>query len=229
MNARFRFSAISIPVPESGFLDSRFQEPSLSAPSRWSKKYRGPSRNMSRTHFNLIAPNRRLRISQSMECSSVRGWTCRAAFGHVNYGSYRRRYPTNIVDCHIEGGRSSGLLRTIPWEILESPGISSIGSGAAVHVRRVFGGNPSSDVRTIGKLTVLLVTSRFSDREDIPHRVVSLPLVSIVRQPDNRFVDVQLLRPGTWDAFREALEQASYDMVHLDVHGAVIDSPTGKR
>ncbi|KAJ4214380.1 hypothetical protein NW759_010399 [Fusarium solani] len=133
----------------------------------------------------------------------------------------------NIVDSADTD--SGGSFRSIPWEILESPDVSSIGSGTVVHVRRVLKSCPSLEIQTIEKLTVLFVTSRSTKRDDIPHRVVSLPLFSIVRQLDNRFVDVQLLRPGTWDAFRSAVKQGSYDMVHFDLHGVAIDQETGKR
>ncbi|KAL6365914.1 hypothetical protein LRP88_00496 [Fusarium phalaenopsidis] len=107
----------------------------------------------------------------------------------------------NIVDSADTD--SGGSFRSIPWEILESPDVSSIGSGTVVHVRRVLKSCPNLDIQIIEKLTVL--------------------------QLDNRFVDVQLLRPGTWDAFRSAVKQGSYDMVHFDLHGAAIDQETGKR
>ncbi|KAJ4171600.1 hypothetical protein NW754_013370 [Fusarium falciforme] len=59
----------------------------------------------------------------------------------------------NIVDS--ADTESGGSFRSIPWEILESPNVSSIGSGTVVHVRRVLKSCPNLEIQTIEKLTVL--------------------------------------------------------------------------
>ncbi|KIW32269.1 uncharacterized protein PV07_03829 [Cladophialophora immunda] len=135
----------------------------------------------------------------------------------------------NIVDSTTDtnGNQVSNSLQGIPWEMLESPQIAS--AGPRIHVRRVLDGSSTGKTHTIEKLNVLLVTSRSSERADIPHRVVSLPLFSILHQLDNRFVDVRLLRPGTLDAFSHALKVGKYDMVHFDLHGKVADFGHGQR
>ncbi len=136
----------------------------------------------------------------------------------------------NIVDTVApseDGHRVSNPLQSIPWEVLESPDITP--NGPTIRARRVSVGAPTSESRIIEKLNVLLVTSRSSDTPDIPHRVVSLPLFSILHQLDNRSVNVQLLRPGTFDALSRALEAGHYNMVHFDLHGKVADLGQGKQ
>lgn len=77
-------------------------------------------------------------------------------------------------------------------------------------------------------LRVLLVTSRpFGDR-DVAYRTISRPLVEAVENAALA-VEIDILRPGTYRALAEHLEQTRdrhgagyYHIAHFDAHGAVL-------
>ncbi|GLY96269.1 tetratricopeptide repeat protein [Actinoplanes sp. NBRC 103695] len=74
-------------------------------------------------------------------------------------------------------------------------------------------------------VNILVVTARPFGRRDVGFRTISQPLLDAIGQTDVP-VTVDLVRPGTWAALREALRAAErergqgwYQVVHFDVHG----------
>jgi tetratricopeptide (TPR) repeat protein len=74
-------------------------------------------------------------------------------------------------------------------------------------------------------VNILVVTARPFGRRDVGYRTISQPLLDAIGQTDVP-VTVDLVRPGTWEALREALRSAErergqgwYQVVHFDVHG----------
>jgi len=73
-------------------------------------------------------------------------------------------------------------------------------------------------------INLLVVTARPGEENDVNHRTISRPLIELIRQSKLR-VKVDLLRPATFEALSDHLEQKGagfYHIVHLDMHGAVI-------
>jgi tetratricopeptide (TPR) repeat protein len=71
-------------------------------------------------------------------------------------------------------------------------------------------------------INLLLVTARPHGEQDIGYRTISRPLLQQLR---NLSVQVDLVRPGTYNALRAQLDTKSagyYHAIHFDVHGALL-------
>ncbi|OAQ59803.1 CHAT domain-containing protein [Pochonia chlamydosporia 170] len=73
--------------------------------------------------------------------------------------------------------------------------------------------------------SILLVVSRPRPEEAIEYQLVAKSLVAIVERlsSTNRTVNISLkiLRPPTWQSFREDLSDHHYDLVHFDMNGKI--------
>ncbi len=83
-------------------------------------------------------------------------------------------------------------------------------------------------------LNVLLVVARPNGRNDVAYRTISRPLVEMVNSADLH-VHFDILRPATFQALTQHLEEVKkkkgtgfYQIVHFDVHGAVLDYATAQ-
>ena len=78
-------------------------------------------------------------------------------------------------------------------------------------------------------LKILVVTARPGGPRDIGYRTISRPLLDGLRRA-RLPVEVDLLRPGTWEALKAHLRAATeehgsgwYQVVHFDLHGLVAE------
>ncbi len=72
-------------------------------------------------------------------------------------------------------------------------------------------------------INLLVVTARPGADRDIPHRIISRPLVDVIRKAKLR-VNIEILRPGTYEALAKHLETKGngyYHIVHFDLHGGL--------
>ena len=73
---------------------------------------------------------------------------------------------------------------------------------------------------------ILAITSRPQVEKDIPHRLITRPILDVVEASKNKqSIRFDIARPGTFEALKEALQTQDvgfYDVVHLDVHGKKI-------
>jgi hypothetical protein len=73
-------------------------------------------------------------------------------------------------------------------------------------------------------LNLLVVTSRPDEEKDVGYRTISRPLVEAI-ETANLPVNVEFVRPGTYEAFVKQLEvrgEGFYHMVHFDMHGGLM-------
>ncbi|HYJ21953.1 MAG TPA: CHAT domain-containing protein, partial [Solirubrobacterales bacterium] len=114
------------------------------------------------------------------------------------------------------------------WEALRGDGAGAP-LGARVPIsRRVDDTKKGFDIADGGPvLNVLVVTARPHGARDVGYRTISRPLLTALRQARIP-VALDLVRPGSWKAFRDHLQAATmrhgsgwYGIVHFDVHGAV--------
>ena len=75
-----------------------------------------------------------------------------------------------------------------------------------------------------GVLNLLVVTARPSGGRDVGYRTISRPLIEAI--DDNELpVNVELVRPGTWEALDRQLQERGagyYHAIHFDLHGSVL-------
>ena len=77
-------------------------------------------------------------------------------------------------------------------------------------------------------INLLVVTARPFGKGDVGYRTISQPLVETLRKAKLP-VKVDILRPGTYEALENHLQEISnehgvgyYHVIHFDVHGAVL-------
>ena len=132
----------------------------------------------------------------------------------------------HTIQVEIAGSPS---FQRLHWETLYDPDLKLPLSQHAPFIRQ----NVSTQVlpapmRPSPTINMLVVVARPSGSRDIGYRTVSRPLVDElrkIRQP----VEITLLRPGTYAALQEHLEQRTrkdgvgyYHVIHFDVHGGLM-------
>ncbi|GIE86111.1 tetratricopeptide repeat protein [Actinoplanes regularis] len=122
--------------------------------------------------------------------------------------------------------RGSAQFQRLHWEALRDPD-SGDRLALRMPVVRQSARNPlpydlPAPAPTVN---ILVLTARPFGRRDVGYRTISQPLLDAIGQTDVP-VTVDLVRPGTWTALREALRAAErkhgqgwYQVVHFDVHG----------
>ncbi len=74
-------------------------------------------------------------------------------------------------------------------------------------------------------INLLVVTARPDSETDVGYRTISRPLIEAIRKGNLR-VNVELLRPGTYEALSKHLEEKGagfYHVVHFDLHGGLMN------
>jgi hypothetical protein len=139
---------------------------------------------------------------------------------HLDDASFSMQGFTHIVLEIIDGPN----LSKITWEALESPELWKdsiqvtvcrvvVGDKAQLQRAPTFSNSPRCT-------NVLLVVAR-KLRDPIDPRIIAGPLVQRLNQDRSGSVSVDIVRPGTIEAFLKCLQKKDYDVVHLDVHGTV--------
>jgi tetratricopeptide (TPR) repeat protein len=143
------------------------------------------------------------------------------------YGALKRRaYPDGFI-IEVIG---SPVFQALHWEALKDPElprpfaldvpIVRRGRASAPPVEAVAGDSPT--------LNLLVLTARPHEAYDVGYRTITRPLVATLRRAQLR-VDVDFVRPGTWQALVERLEVATrdhgaghYHAIHFDLHGGLL-------
>jgi len=127
----------------------------------------------------------------------------------------------------------SPAFHQLHWEALKDPDSDH---ALALHcpiIRKPVGHPPPMVTgQASATLNVLLVIARPNGKQDVGYRTISRPLVEML-QNASLPVKIDILRPGTYQALTEHLEQVTsqqgkgyYHLIHFDVHGAVLDYET---
>lgn len=116
------------------------------------------------------------------------------------------------------------------WEALKDPRMPRAFALDVPIVRRRGASAPVIEaVPTIAPtLNLLVLTARPGEARDVGYRTITRPLVGVLRQARLR-VNVDFVRPGTWQALAERLEAVTrdrgagyYHAVHFDLHGGLL-------
>ncbi|MDB9538037.1 tetratricopeptide repeat protein [Dolichospermum planctonicum CS-1226] len=82
----------------------------------------------------------------------------------------------------------------------------------------------SVNLPTSPVINLLVVVARPDEEKDVGYRTISRPMLELIENGKLR-VNVELLRPGTYQALSEHLEEKGanfYHIIHLDMHGALL-------
>jgi tetratricopeptide (TPR) repeat protein len=146
------------------------------------------------------------------------------------YSEYSHVLQTTDLEIEIVG---SPAFHQLHWEALKDPDSDH---ALALHhpmIRKPVGHPPPLVAgQASPTLNVLLIIARPRGKKDVGYRTISRPLVEML-QNASLPVKVDILRPGTYQALTEQLEQVTsqygkgyYHLIHFDVHGAVLDYET---
>src|SRR5579884_1584848 len=156
-----------------------------------------------------------------------------ALFGQVfahrdAYTDYRDIVKAGLSTLSIEIV-GSPQFHGLHWEALKDPNLPRPLALEATMVRK--NRNPAAvkvSVRASPTINVLLVAARPFGKRDMGYRTISRPLVETLRQA-NMFVQVDLVRPGTYKALENRVREVTaqrgvgyYHLIHFDVHGSVL-------
>jgi len=125
----------------------------------------------------------------------------------------------------IEISGDSTEFQALHWEALHDPQMPRSLAVDCVMVRkRVKATAVKATVAPAPVIRLLVVTARPGEEHDVNHRTISRPLMELIQQSQLR-VQVDLLRPATFEALTQHLDEKGagfYHIVHLDMHGAVM-------
>ncbi|KAE9378275.1 hypothetical protein N431DRAFT_452391 [Stipitochalara longipes BDJ] len=123
-------------------------------------------------------------------------------------------------------------LQRLHWEVLEDARLwpTEYSFNSISIIRSVLRDSGDDDIIDAGrfkgkKFNILLAVSRPGKQKDMDYQLVSRSLVAIVEhvnklRPDSK-VSLTILRPPTWSAFKQELQDHDYDLVHFDMKGSV--------
>jgi hypothetical protein len=143
------------------------------------------------------------------------------------YGALKKRaFPDQLAIAVIGSPTFQGL----HWEALKDPKLPRpFALDVPIMRRRTASAPPLEAAATNSPtLNLLVLTARPGEARDVGYRTITRPLVGTLRQAQLR-VDVDFVRPGTWQALVERLETVTrdrgagyYHAVHFDLHGGLL-------
>ncbi|NER35419.1 MAG: tetratricopeptide repeat protein [Oscillatoria sp. SIO1A7] len=140
------------------------------------------------------------------------------------YSEYRQlRGKLGRLQIEIVG--QSPEFQALHWEALRDPDLPRpLAVDCTVlrkHIRKV---PVMAEVEPSPVINLLLVTARPNEENDVAYRTISRPLIETIKN-SQLLVNVELLRPGTYEALAKKLEERGagyYHAIHFDAHGALM-------
>ncbi|NJN60875.1 MAG: CHAT domain-containing protein [Coleofasciculaceae cyanobacterium RL_1_1] len=150
---------------------------------------------------------------------------CSDEDAYADYRDLRRslQLADGSVPIEIEG---SPEFQALHWEAMRDEDLPEPLAAIATMVRvnaKKRAGNPAV-MSPSGVLNLLIVTARPSGGRDVGYRTISRPLIETI-DTNELPVNVELVRPGTWEALDRQLQARGagyYHAIHFDLHGAVL-------
>ncbi|ODH02857.1 Tfp pilus assembly protein PilF [Nostoc sp. KVJ20] len=131
----------------------------------------------------------------------------------------------NLSQLQVEIVGKTSEFQALHWEALRDPDLPRPLAVDCVMVRKRNQPAPIyADVQTSPVINLLVVVARPDEEQDVGYRTISRPLMELIENSDLR-VNVELLRPGTYQALSDHLEAKGagyYHVIHLDCHGALM-------
>ncbi|MCE2699317.1 MAG: CHAT domain-containing protein, partial [Anabaena sp. 49633_E8] len=131
----------------------------------------------------------------------------------------------NLGQVQIEIVSKTPEFQGLHWEALQDPDFPRPLAVDCVMLRKsVNSAVGSVNLPTSPVINLLVVVARPDEEKDAGYRTISRPLVELIENGQLR-VNVELLRPGTYQALSQHLEAKGanfYHIIHLDMHGALL-------
>ncbi|ESA34018.1 tetratricopeptide tpr-2 repeat-containing protein [Leptolyngbya sp. Heron Island J] len=140
------------------------------------------------------------------------------------YSAYETVCRQGLSNLQIEIIGESPEFQALHWEALKDPDQPrAFAVDCVVTRKRFFQKDVDSVLQPSSTINLLVVTARPDEESDVGYRTISRPLIEAIQQAQLR-VNVELLRPGTYQTLSEHLEdkEGYYHIVHFDVHGGLM-------
>ncbi len=141
------------------------------------------------------------------------------------YNLYRQ-LRGNLSQVQIEIVAKTPEFHALHWEALQDPDLSRPLAVDCVMLRKNVTPAPvSANVQLSPVINLLVVVARPDEERDVGYRTISRPLLELIDNSNLR-VNVELLRPGTYESLSKHLQEKGagfYHIVHLDMHGALLN------
>ena len=140
------------------------------------------------------------------------------------YSKYQQ-LKNNLGQVQIEIVSKTPEFQGIHWEALQDPDFPRPLAVDCVMLRKsVNSAVGSVNLPPSSVINLLVVVARPDEEKDVGYRTISRPLLELIENGQLR-VNVELLRPGTYQALSQHLEAKGanfYHIIHLDMHGALL-------
>ncbi|MBS9387638.1 MAG: tetratricopeptide repeat protein [Dolichospermum sp. WA123] len=140
------------------------------------------------------------------------------------YSKYQQ-LKNNLGQVQIEIVSKTPEFQALHWEALQDPDFPRPLAVDCVMLRKsVNSAVGSVNLPTSPVINLLVVVARPDEEKDVGYRTISRPLLELIENGQLR-VNVELLRPGTYQALSQHLEAKGanfYHIIHLDMHGALL-------
>ncbi|HLP92287.1 MAG TPA: tetratricopeptide repeat protein [Nostocaceae cyanobacterium] len=146
-------------------------------------------------------------------------------FKDKNAYSIYSQHRGNLSQIQIEIIGKTPEFHALHWEAIKDPDLNRPLAVDCVMLRKnVTPVNIPANVQVSPVINVLVVVARPDQEKDIGYRTISRPLVELIENSQLR-VNIELLRPGTFEALSKHLEAKGagfYHVIHLDMHGGLL-------
>lgn len=131
---------------------------------------------------------------------------------------------------HVQAVENTVNIHSIKWELLEREAacVELFNTKSILVIRQVLPIllTPAPPLQQ-SRLNVLYLAARHTFKDDIPYRIISLPVWEIAKAARKRGLDVHLyfVRPGTWQSLNATLKghaKGFFSVVHFDLHGVLL-------
>jgi tetratricopeptide (TPR) repeat protein len=140
------------------------------------------------------------------------------------YSAYEQACQEGLSTLRIEIEGNSPDFQALHWEALKDPDLPRAFAVDCVMTRKRFQESSARlTVKPSPVINLLVVTARPDEESDVGYRTISRPLIEAIQQAQLR-VNVELLRPGTFQALSDHLEgkEGYYHIIHIDAHGGLL-------
>ncbi|MEQ9553486.1 MAG: tetratricopeptide repeat protein [Coleofasciculus sp. G3-WIS-01] len=140
------------------------------------------------------------------------------------YSEYRQ-IRGNLSQIQIEIESQTPEFQALHWEALRAPDLPRPLAVDCLMLRKHTKPVPiGASMPAFPVINLLLVTARPDEERDVGYRTISRPLIEAIETAKLR-VNVELLRPATYKALSDKLEEKGagyYHIIHFDAHGSLM-------
>ncbi len=147
-------------------------------------------------------------------------------FDDKNAYSHYRQLRGNLKQVKIEIVGNSPEFHALHWEAMQDKDLPRPLAVDCVMVRKRVDKIASVAVQMAESpvINLLVVISRPDEEHDVGYRTIARPLIEVIQNSQLR-VNIDLLRPGTYESLERHLEAKGagyYHIIHFDCHGALM-------